>query len=196
MKKLIYLDPGHGAGRNNGSTSCPGYDPGACFGDVTEASRNLDMALTMKFMLEQAGFAAKLTHTGNEGAKPDLWQRVKVAIDARADAYLSLHWDTATLKTHSQGVYYAPGIASLALGGMITARQATMTAACGKPWLKPSTSSRFNGLYVDAFPDNLPSVLVEFDSVKYAPRRGAAGKAARMWYATPVVEALKAYLKE
>lgn len=158
-KPIIVLDPGHGS-----TKGAKGYDSGATFGVRTEAEANLEAALTLKHLLTQSGWQVHLTHDGTQGAKPDLAYRVRHAAELGALAFVSLHYDMAfTPPKHLQGVYHAPGVASFSLG------QKVQRALGLGAWLRPSSSSRFNGLYIDAFPDQRPSILIELDSIQYAP---------------------------
>lgn len=191
-QKLIFLDPGHGDTRG-----AKGWDPGAVYadgrvGERVEATAALECALTLKALLVERGFRVELTRDGTNGAKPDLARRVSKAAASGADAFVSLHFDMAfTPPRHLSGVYHAPGAASLAL-----ARKLALALVQGtRSWVRPSSVSRFNGLYIDAFPDARPSVMLELDSVQYAPAPGAVGKAARVKLMTPVADAIAEYFK-
>ncbi len=158
-KPVIVIDPGHGS-----TKGMKGFDSGATFGVRTEAEANIEAALTLKFLMQQLGWAVYLTHNGFQGAKPDLNGRLLFAARMKADLFVSLHYDmTFTPPKHLRGVYYAPGVSSFALAKEIQKAQGLGA------WLKPSNGSRFGGLYIDAFPDSKPSVLVELDSIEFAP---------------------------
>lgn len=77
---LIVLDPGHG-----------GEDRGVCHfpDDLIEKEINLDVALRLKGELEKAG--ARVLLTRDEDTFVSLDERAKVANDAQADVFLSLH---------------------------------------------------------------------------------------------------------
>ena len=61
---------------------------------------------------------------------------------------------------------------------------------CPGRWCRPSSHSRFNGLYIDAFPDQKPSVMLELDSIQYAPPTGTAGREARLEMLRPIADAI------
>lgn len=185
-KPLVVLDPGHGSGPRR-AWQGRGFDPGAVDQrrNITEAEANVEACLTLKYLLEQRGIAAVLTHTGQQGAKPDLSWRVVMAHGLGADALISVHFDMKfTPSRHLSGLYHAPGAASLRFAQAIrpTLRQGA------RSWLKPSTSSRFGALYIDAFVDRLPSVMLELDSIEYAPALGAAGRDDRLALLTPIAD--------
>lgn len=181
-EKIIVLDPGHGSTRG-----VLGYDPGCVHGDRTEADANLEMAATLKFLLVGRGFRVVLTHDGNDGPKPDLSWRTRMAAGLSAAALISLHWDMVFKPSrHRSGVYYAPGEPSRRLAQLIAPTLKQGAAS----WCEPSSHSRFKGLYIDAFPDSRPAVMIEFDSLMHAPPTGTAGKAARIAMLTPIAEAI------
>jgi N-acetylmuramoyl-L-alanine amidase len=182
-KPIIVLDPGHGS-----TPSVRGYDPGVVYQGNIEARKALDLALTCKALLVQDGWDARLTHDGTQGAKPDLAERVRCAAGCGADVFVSIHFNSVPARPErSYGlVYFAPGAASLKL-----ARR--LAFECGFPADKvwASTSSRFNGLYIDAFPDPKPSVMWEVTGINKAPPEGDAGKAARIFEAQKLVRAVR-----
>lgn len=181
-EKIIVLDPGHGSSRG-----VLGYDPGCCDGDRTEADANLEAALTLKGLLVGKGFRVVLTHDGNDGPKPDLSWRIRMAAGLGAVALVSIHYDMVFRDArHLCGVYYAPGEPSKQL-----AQTVALALRQGKDsWVKPSSSSRFHGLYIDAFPDAKPSIMLELDSLRHAPPSGTAGRAARLALLRPIADAL------
>jgi N-acetylmuramoyl-L-alanine amidase len=185
MPKIIVLDPGHGSTRG-----APGFDSGAVFMDRTEAEANLDAALTLKSLLTDRGYKVVLTHDGTDGAKPDLSWRIRMAVGLGAVCLVSLHYDQAFVPSrHRRGVYAAPGSRSMALA------QALTSATCLKGgWCEPSSHSRFNGLYIDAMPDNLASVLVEMDSIEYAPESGPLGRTDRLVMLRPIASTIAGFI--
>lgn len=183
--KTIVLDPGHGDTRG-----MPGFDPGACFGQRCEAEAALEAALTLKALLTERGYRVLLTRDGTRGAKPDLAQRLKFAAQNGADAFVSMHYDMTfpSPGRHRRGVYHAPGTASLKLAK-------ALTGALGKSaWIAPSSSSRFGGLYIDAFPDARPSVMLELDSIQFAPPTGPLGKLGRLAMLEPIADILSSQI--
>lgn len=179
---IIVLDPGHGD-----TPGAPGFDSGAVNGKRTEAAAALEAALTLKYLLENMGFTVHLTRDGTAGAKPDLARRLTRARQLGAHAFISVHYDMKFDKPrHKRGAYYAPGTASRLLAEALKRR-------LGKDfWIAPSSSSRFDGLYIDAFPDALPSVMLELDSIEYAPNtRDRKGRLALL---TPYAEVIAAFM--
>ncbi len=89
LGKVIYIDPGHG-----------GADPGAVYDGVYESELNLEIALELKKQLEEYGAIVYLTRDGDydlsvtntdNRKRSDLFQRVNLINDSKADIYYSLH---------------------------------------------------------------------------------------------------------
>lgn len=88
--KVIVLDPGHG-----------GRDPGAVgITGTLEKDINLDIALKLQGLLEQAGCVTQLTRAVDESIheegtynfkRSDLNNRKKIIDDSKADALISIH---------------------------------------------------------------------------------------------------------
>jgi len=97
QNRVIVIDPGHG-----------GPDPGANRGDVLEKDINLAIGLRLGSLLSNAGATVIYTRTtdtdlADQGDPTlrtrkarDLSQRVKIANDAKADVYLSIHVNGAS----------------------------------------------------------------------------------------------------
>lgn len=186
-ERIIVLDPGHGS-----TPGVLGFDPGCVDGSRTEAAANVEAALTLKSLLVAKGFRVVLTHDGNDGPKPDLSWRVRMAAGLGAVALVSIHYDMVFKDArHLSGVYYAPGEPSKRLAEAV----APMLRQGKDSWVKPSSSSRFGGLYIDAFPDSRPSILIELDSLRHAPPTGTSGREARLAMLRPVADALAAALR-
>lgn len=94
----IILDPGHGSK----SGELPG-DPGAVGNNTTESAANLAVALTLKYVLEQAGHRVLLTRM--DEMRPGWYSRT--AGMGTADLYLSIHHDSA--KGGRSMAYFAAG---------------------------------------------------------------------------------------
>lgn len=101
--KVIVLDPGHG-----------NKDPGTVFGDIYEKEINLNIALTLKKVLEKSGAKVIMTRDGDydlayPGAmyrkKSDFDNRIKLINSSSADLYLSIH-----LNFLSDSSYYGPQV--------------------------------------------------------------------------------------
>ena len=89
LKKVIVIDPGHG-----------GHDPGAMGAQGYEKDVNLAAALTLKERLERSP-RYRVVLTRNDDTYVPLDQRVRVAQQAGADLFISLHSDSgpdATLR--------------------------------------------------------------------------------------------------
>ncbi len=79
---LIVLDPGHG-GSATGAVGPTG---------LTEKQANLKQAGVVKAVLEQAGFRVLLTREADLDL--DLYERVRFAYSNKADAFISLHYNS------------------------------------------------------------------------------------------------------
>jgi N-acetylmuramoyl-L-alanine amidase len=78
-KKIIVIDPGHG-----------GHDPGAIANDLREKDINLKVALKLKSLLEKdPRFEVYLTRE-DDGFIP-LYDRTLIAIEKKADLFISIH---------------------------------------------------------------------------------------------------------
>ena len=93
MPKKAFLDPGHG-----------GYDPGAVDGKsagdyiyTEEEDRNLAIGLKTRTALVRCGIEVKMSRTGD--TYPSLGARCKMANDWRADRFISLHCNAASVSS-------------------------------------------------------------------------------------------------
>jgi N-acetylmuramoyl-L-alanine amidase len=82
LKKVIVIDPGHG-----------GHDPGAMGAQGYEKDVNLAAALALKERLERSS-RYRVVLTRNDDTYVPLDQRVRVAQQAGADLFISLHSDS------------------------------------------------------------------------------------------------------
>jgi N-acetylmuramoyl-L-alanine amidase len=82
----LCIDPGHGMG-NKGAGA---YDPGAQAAGVSEADVNLAWALTLKWVLEQAGISCWLTRDDDRDQDP-VSTRAARAQAAGCSRFLSIH---------------------------------------------------------------------------------------------------------
>lgn len=83
-RPLVVIDPGHG-----------GRDPGALGAHSRESAINLAAALQLKAELEKMGrYRVRLTRETD--VHVDLYRRVRMARDADADLFISLHADAGT----------------------------------------------------------------------------------------------------
>lgn len=83
---IICINPGHGAGG----------DYGACANGRREADDVLRIALQVKLLLEASGVKVVITRTTTDGKGPVIAECVRMANNARADYYLSLHENAAS----------------------------------------------------------------------------------------------------
>jgi N-acetylmuramoyl-L-alanine amidase len=96
--RVIVLDPGHG-----------GIDPGAenAALRINEKNSTLDVAQRVKLLLEGAGYKVILTRaTDRELSKvkaTDLALRAEVATRARADLFISIHFNAVASDTRTAG---------------------------------------------------------------------------------------------
>jgi N-acetylmuramoyl-L-alanine amidase len=88
---LVVIDPGHG-----------GIDPGAVAGNVMEKSLVLAIALKLKERVE-AGGVARVMMTRADDRFLSLSERVRVAREARADLFVSLHADSLSAAQDVRG---------------------------------------------------------------------------------------------
>lgn len=91
--KTIVLDPGHG-----------GKDPGATRGDYQEKDYTLQSAQAIKKALEEKG--ATVIMTRKDDTFIDLGPRAEIYNKAKADAFISLHYDAAEETTASGNTTY------------------------------------------------------------------------------------------
>ncbi len=81
LEPLIAIDPGHG-----------GIDEGCTATGVKEKDINLQIALLVKDKLEELGFRVMLTREDDTYLAKE--ERVRMANDAEADAFISIHQNT------------------------------------------------------------------------------------------------------
>ncbi|HEX2864001.1 MAG TPA: N-acetylmuramoyl-L-alanine amidase [Deinococcales bacterium] len=175
MNRIIALDPGHG-----------GSDPGAVAPNGRhEADAALELALTCKSALEQAGWKVMLTRQDGGQGTPDLYARMIAARNAGAAALVSIHYNSV----RAGGlVYRSPTAGS-------TAFALRLASQCGFPtdrvWA--TSKSRFGRLYIDDFVTSArPAILWEVTGIEAAPPAGDAGRAARLHLAGHLVAAVRA----
>lgn len=193
VKVTLVLDPGHGD-----TPGARGYDAGVTHGAKVEARSALECSLTIKSLListlatshPEIDLDVHLTRDGTAGAKPDLNGRMKLAASVDADMFASVHFDMKFTPSQRRfGVYHAVGAVSKGAAERIAASVAKTGV---RTWCRASTESRFGGLYIDSFRNDRPAVLLELDSIEFAPKTGAAGKQERIALCQPWVEALAA----
>lgn len=99
MQKIICLDAGHG-----------GKDSGAEHGGVVESQLALDLAMRCNQKLKMRSVDNVVLLTRDRDKFVELSQRCKIANDAQADIFVSLHFNAAKTKTgNGTEVLYCPG---------------------------------------------------------------------------------------
>lgn len=93
-KKIIVIDPGHG-GKDSGTIGSDG---------TMEKTLTLNTALRLKQELEKTGAVVYLTRTGDTYLT--LQERVRIAHQSHADAFISIHYDSSPTLASGMTVYY------------------------------------------------------------------------------------------
>ena len=100
--KVIYIDPGHG-----------GLDPGAIYKDIKESNLNLIYSKEIGNKLEEYGATVYYTRDDDydlsinkkRRKKSDLYNRVSIINNSKADIYISIH-----MNSEKTGIWYGPQI--------------------------------------------------------------------------------------
>jgi N-acetylmuramoyl-L-alanine amidase len=91
----IAIDPGHG-----------GSDPGAIgINGMQEKELNLDVSLKVESLLKQKGIQVVMTRRTD--TYPTLSERVNIAVNSNADAFVSIHANAATPTASGTETYYS-----------------------------------------------------------------------------------------
>jgi len=91
----VVIDAGHG-----------GKDPGAGYAGAYEKTFNLSIVLKIKQLLDKDK-RLQVTYTRIDDTYPDLTERVKIANNLKADAFVSIHANSSTSsKTNGTETYY------------------------------------------------------------------------------------------
>ncbi len=114
--RKVVLDPGHGRTTPEGY-----YDSGAVGPAGTkEGPINLDIALRLRDLLEEAGVQVIMTRTAEEDpSTPDLPGRVAIAEASRADLCLSIHNNSVTDSSIQGTETYYSSLKSLPLASLV-----------------------------------------------------------------------------
>lgn len=92
---LVVLDPGHG-----------GKDDGCARGKVREKDVNLAIALEVQKRLETLGYQVLMTRDTDQALS--LGERVRIAEEAQADIYVSIHQNSSELsRVYGMELYYS-----------------------------------------------------------------------------------------
>ena len=174
----IVVDPGHG-----------GEDPGTVYRDdetgelTAEKDAALKISLTLKYLLTKMGWKVYLTRVDDK--RPSYSHRTSLPSSVEADVFISIHFNMP--KSYGL-VYYAAEKdrpSSKRLAEVIDKHM-----KFNKIW--PSTASRFGRLYIDNVRYDIPSVLVEIDSIDDYQD----SKAYRIKKAKEIVDALVEFFEE
>ena len=144
-KARIAIDPGHG-----------GSDPGAVgIGGLQEKELNLAVALKVETLLKQMGIEVVMTR--RDDTFPSLSQRVDIAVNQKADAFVSIHGNSATASASGTETYY-----SMASTRADSSKQ---LATFIQKRLVPALGTKDRGVktanYLVIYKTPLPSALVE-----------------------------------
>ncbi|MBS4174328.1 N-acetylmuramoyl-L-alanine amidase [Bacillus sp. FJAT-49736] len=146
-QKIIVLDPGHG-----------GKDPGASGNGIVEKEVTLSVAQRVQKLLEKNGIKVVMTRTGD--TYPTLSERNDIAAKSGADAFISIHVNTAGAVTASgTETYYNSG------GDKTRAAQSKQLASFVQDRLYKAMKTTNRGYKEQEFQvikyNPLPSILVE-----------------------------------
>ena len=93
-KNKITIDAGHG-----------GSDPGASGNGIIEKELNLDVALRVEKLLKQKGIDVVMTRKGD--TYPTLSERVKIGVNSKSDAFVSIHGNSAVASASGTETYFS-----------------------------------------------------------------------------------------
>ena len=162
MKVKLCIDPGHG-NKNTGS----GYDPGAESAGHTEADIALQWALTLNWVLSQAGIKTFLTRDDDSDPDP-VGTRDDRAEAAGCTHFIALHCNCATGTASGTETYYRDARDK----GLAAPVQRAALAALGlhDRGLKTESDSQHTSLAVFDFDG--PACLVELGFIDNTTDRG------------------------
>ncbi|RHW39969.1 hypothetical protein D1B33_03740 [Lysinibacillus yapensis] len=144
--KVIAIDPGHG-----------GHDPGAVGNGLREKDIVLGVGLELKKYLEAAGIKVVMTRSTDKFIPLD--DRPKIAKNAGADTFVSLHMNAASASANGTETFYSKG------GSSTRVNQSSALAGFIQDRLLDTLDSRDRGVktanYLVIYQNTLPSVLVE-----------------------------------
>ena len=146
---LILLDPGHGGGSSGAVGPC----------GTPEKRVTLQQAGVVKSVLEQAGFRVRLTRETD--ADLDLYARVRQAYSEKADAFISLHYNSCVPSTNPSEVRHIATYAWNAIGERL--------ARALHPHVAAATAVPDSGVRAASFAvcrnPAVPSALIELDFI-------------------------------
>lgn len=177
---LIMIDPGHG-----------GEDSGAMGPSRTkEADANLKQAKLIQKALEKAGFRVKLTRTTDKTV--GLYERVRMAVDSHADAFISVHHNACALSTDPREIRHFISFGWNRRGlDLVRPLHAALLPCTG------GLTDR--GVHQRSFAvcrnPSVPSCLIEFDFINCPEGEDAIFNSGRMEkYADAIVVGLKKWM--
>jgi N-acetylmuramoyl-L-alanine amidase len=108
---VIAIDPGHGGAADNNRPDQP-FDPGVIAANgLQEKDVTLDVARRLAVLLESDRVKAVLTRTDDRYV--DIGPRMQTAVDARAQLFVSIHFNSFTDSTTAGSLVLYPGDDSL-----------------------------------------------------------------------------------
>lgn len=173
LNKIITIDAGHG-----------GKDPGSSGNGVVEKEVNLAVSLKVQTLLEQHGIQVIMTRT--DDTYLTLQERVDVAVNAKADAFVSIHSNSNTSSSpNGTETYYSK--ASLNSRADDSKQLATFIQDRLYKALGTSNRGVKDGQFYVIHKNPLPSALVEMGFVS---NEGDAEKLASEEYRDKAAEAI------
>ncbi len=146
---LIMLDPGHGG------SSTGAFGPSG----IPEKQVTLRQADVVKSVLEAAGYRVRLTRAAD--ADVDLYERVRLSCTEKADAFISLHYNSCVPSTDPAEVRHVATYAWNAIGGQL--------ARAIHPRVAAATAVPDGGVRTASFAvcrnPAVPSILIELDFI-------------------------------
>jgi N-acetylmuramoyl-L-alanine amidase len=185
--KVIVIDPGHG-----------GKEGGAQAGGVSEKTINLQLAKQLAASLEKQGAHVILTRSGDE--QVGLSARPKMAIDASADFFISLHCNSNVSPNSATGIetYYHQQLPSpKLLAQAIHDGVCKFTGMCDRKARSDRVLYQSGlGVLRGLANSGIPGVLVECGYLNHSTDRAKLRDAAyRSKLAEGIVAGLKAYIE-
>lgn len=144
-KQTIMIDAGHG-----------GDDPGSVNRDVLEKTLNLEVALKLEKALKKEGYKVIMTRSDDIGL--GLYDRAKLANEAKVDLFISLHQNSfADSHVHGIEVFYNENKKSTQGKELAQLIQSTLVAETGAK----NRGIRWDNKLVVTRETKMPACLIE-----------------------------------